>query len=170
MRYSPPNENTKPLMITILLTVMAIFSLLFAGQFQNIKWLFQLLFLCLATAAIQMFLKYVLTKFEYVCDGESLSIYKVMGRRKLCVGSLELKNSVCEIMPYSIYLENKENYSIDSVYSYTRNYKTDNVYVYIFCYSGSYTVIKLEINDQYAEYINIHINEKLKGKNENDEF
>ena len=170
MRYSPPNENIKPLMITILLTVMAVFCLLFAGQLQNVKWLFQLLFLCLATAAIQIYLKYVLTKFEYVCDGETLLIYKAMGRKKLCVGSLELKNSVCEIIPYSQYLENKEKFNISSIYSYTRNYKTENVYVYIFSYGGTEIMIKLEINEQFAEYINIHINEKLKGKNENDEF
>ncbi len=170
MRYSPENFNIKPLMITILLTVMAVFSLLFAGQMQNLKWLFQLLFLCLATAAIQIYLKYVLTKFEYVCDSENLSIYKIMGRKRLCVGSLALENSICEVIPYTDYVKNKEEYNKNLVYNYTRNFKTENVYVYIFDFNGKNITILLEISKEYAEYINIHINEKMKGELKNDEF
>lgn len=170
MRYSPQNYNTKPLMITILLTVMAVFSLIFASELQNIKWLFQLIFLCLATAAIQIYLKYVLTKFEYVCDSESLSVYKIMGRKKLCVGTLALENSVCEVMPYSEYLDKKDEFSVRQVFNYTRNFKTQDIYSYLFDFNGDNTMLMLEISKEYAQYINIHINEKLKGKNKNDEF
>lgn len=170
MRYSPQNYNAKPLMITILLTVMAVFSLIFASQMQNIKWLFQLLFLCLATAAIQIYLKYVLTEFEYVCDSESISVYKIMGRRKLCVGTLALENSLCEVIPYTEYLDKKDEFSVTQVFNYTRNFKTQDIYSYIFDFNGDKIMLLLEISNEYAQHINIHINAKLKGKRENDEF
>ena len=150
MRYSPKNENTRPLMITILLTVIAVFSILFAGHFQNLKWLFQLSFLCFATAAIQIFMKYVLTKYEYVCDDTSLF------KRKL--------ETIADFEDLRIPSR------IENILTFTRNYKTKNIYCFVYNYNYSDVMIKLEIDNLFANYVNERVENALKGKAEDENF
>ncbi len=170
MIYSPKNENTKPLLITAFLTAAAVFCFMFAGQLPNIKWLLQLLFVCFATAAIQIYMRYVLTKFEYNCDGESLYIYKSLGKKKLLTGKLELANSASYMASEKDFLESGEDYHVKSFYSYTRNYKTPDVYVYVTTIGETNYMIKIEANDEFAKYVNKNIDIALKGSKENDEI
>ena len=163
MRYSPENKNSKPLILSIFLTVIAIISLYFAGIFPEMKWLFQLSFLCFATAGIQIYLKFVLTRYEYFCDSENLSIYKILGRRRQCVGVLPISSSLCEVLPYKEYVDNKDKYLIDNILNYTRNFKADSIFSYIFNYNGRKYMVLLEISGEYADYINTYIKEKLNG-------
>lgn len=169
MTYSPNPDNTRPLFITIALTAMSVFCFLFAGHLPNFKWLLQLLFVCFATAAIQMFMKYVLTKFRYVCDGNSLFIYKALGRKELLVGKLELVNSASYLASEKAFLESNENYNIKSSYTYTRNFGTKDVFVYVTTLGESNYMIKIEADDEFAKYVNKKIDECLKGSKENDE-
>ncbi len=170
MRYSPKNENTRPLMITILLTVIAVFSILFAGHFQNLKWLFQLSFLCFATAAIQIFMKYVLTKYEYVCDDTSLSIYKIMGRRRICVGILEFSLFKRKLETIADFEDLRIPSRIENILTFTRNYKTKNIYCFVYNYNYSDVMIKLEIDNVFANYVNERVENALKGKAEDENF
>lgn len=170
MTYSPKTENLRPLMLTITLTVISVLCFMLAGYFPNIKWLLQLFFVCLATAAIQIFLKYVLTKFEYTCDDQSLYIYKSMGKRSVLVGKLELINSASYMASEKEFLQSQEDYKVKSVYNYTRNFKTPSVYVYVTTIGETNFMLKLEVNDEFARYVNKKIDESLKGYKKDDEI
>lgn len=169
MTYSPKPQNLKPLLITIILSAISVFCFVFAGSFPKFIWLFQLSFICTATAAIQILIKYVLTKFEYNCDDDSLYIYKSLGKRKLLIGKLELSSSASYMTEEKQFLESGNNYNIKSQYIYTRNYKTPNVYVYITTIGETNFMIKIEANAEFAEYVNNKIDNCLKGYKEYDE-
>lgn len=170
MKYSPENQNIKPLMITILLTVLSVLCCLFASQTANLMWLLQLGFICFATVAIQIFLKFVLTTFEYVCDEEFFYIYKTLGKKTVLVGKLELANSVSLFFKISDskQVEEYDIKKIKSIYSYTRNFQTTDIYAYVTNLGGKTALLKLELNDEFAEFANLQIKNRLKGIEQNE--
>ncbi len=168
MTYSPVNYNKKPLFITSILTALSVFCFVYAGSIPAYTWLMQLGFVIFATVAIQIFLRFVLTKFEYVCDGESLMINKSMGSRKQMVGKLELNNSASYIMTENEYKKSGEDYRVKSEYTYTRNFNSKDTYVYITTIGETNFMIKIEVNDEFATYVNNKIDGILKGHREND--
>ncbi|MBR3994015.1 MAG: hypothetical protein IKI97_01905 [Clostridia bacterium] len=170
MTYSPKPQNLKPLLITIILSAISAFCFVFAGSFPKFIWLLQLSFVCTATAAIQILLKYVLTKFEYECDDKSLYIYKSLGRKKALVGKLELISSASYMAEEKKFNESGDNYHIKSQYVYTRNYKPDNIYVYVTTIGETNFMIKIEANKEFAEFVNNKIDNCLKGYKEYDEI
>lgn len=170
MTYSPENRNRKPLLITVLITALSVFCFIYAGRFPNYTWLMQLGFIIFATTAIQIFLRYVMTSFEYCCDGESIIIYKSVGSKKQMIGKLELLNSASYMMSEKKYRECGENYNVKSKYTYTRNYKTLNNYIYITTLGETNYMITLEANENFAEYVNKKIDEIMKGQQCNDKI
>ena len=165
MTYSPKAENLRPLMLSITLSVISVMCFMLAGYFPDIKWLLQLLFVSFATVAIQILLKYVLTKFEYTCDDQSLYIYKSLGKRSVLVGKLELINSASYMAFEKDFLKAGEDYKVKSVYNYTRNYKTDRIYAYVTTIGETNFMLKLEADEKFSQYVNQKIDECLKGKN-----
>ncbi len=170
MTYSPENKNSKPLFLTMLLTSIAVFCFMYSGNYPKYVWLMQLLFVVLGTTAIQIFLKYVLTTFEYTCDDESLYIYKAVGKRKVLIGKLGLENSASYIARKKSFNDSGDDYKIKSVYVYTRNFMTENAFVYVTTMGETNYMIKIEVNDEFAKYVNCKIDEILKGTNRNDEI
>lgn len=168
MRYTPKTNNTKPLLITILLTVVAVFSLLFASQVQNIKWLFQLLFLCFATAAMQIFIKFVLTTYEYYLEENTMYIYKILGKRRLCVANFVLSsidNSIKKLTDK----KHETEFSKKEILNFVRNMDTKEIYSFIYNLYGDKYLVKLEIPEDFANMLNERI-EKAKREKENDQI
>jgi len=163
MTYSPKEDNLKPLFITIIFTILSVLCFMFSGRFTSIKWLIQLCFICFATIAIQILLKYVLTRFEYRCDGISLSVVKCVGKRSLLIAKMELINSASYIARETDFIKSGEEYNVKSTYVYTRNLMTKNVYVYVTTIGETNYMIKLEANDEFAQFVNQKIDENLKG-------
>jgi len=170
MTYSPKNENQKPLLITIILTAISVFCFVYAGHFPKITWLMQLGFVIFATTAIQIYLRFVLTQFEYCCDDEFLLIYKSVGKRKQLIGKLELINSGSYLISDKEYSENKDDYKIKSEYNYTRNFKTQNGYNYVTVIGETNFLVRIEADDEFATYVNKRIDDILKGQKNNDEI
>ena len=86
------------------------------------------------------------------------------------VAKLDLINSASYIAQEKAFLESGDNYNVKSNYTYTRNYKTQNVYIYVTTIGETNFMVKIEANDEFAEYVNRKIDEKLKGYKENEEF
>ncbi len=170
MTYSPKPKNNKPLFIAIIMFAVSAFCFLYAGRFPKYTWLMQLVFVCLATVAIQVLLRYVLTKFEYTCDNKSLYIYKSLGRKKLLVGKLELVNSASYMVSEKEFKSGGEDYKVKSAYTYIQNYKTQDVYVYITTIGETNFMIKIEASPKFSEFVNEMIDKNLKGLKENHEI
>ena len=168
MKYSPKPENVRPMMLTVFLTVVAVMCVLFAGEAQRLRWLFQLLFVCFATGAIQILLKYVLTQYEYVCDGKALAVYKSMGKKQLLVAELVLERAATTLLTDKDFKNISADYDVEATYSFVRNLKADGVYVYLDDDGGRISAVKLELSEEFAAYLNEIIESETKGKQNDD--
>lgn len=168
MKYSPNPENTRPLMLTVFLTVVAVMCVLFAGEAQRFRWLFQLLFVCFATGAIQILLKYVLTQYEYVCDEKTLAVYKSMGKMRLLVADLPLERAASKLMSDKDFKNVTADYAVEATYVFVRNLKAKDVYVYLDDDAGRISAVKLELDDAFAAYLDQMIETEMKGKQNGD--
>lgn len=170
MRYSPTNYNVRPLMISIFLTVVGITAVYAASYLVKYKWLMQLLFICFLTAAIQILLKYVLTKLEYVCKDGELLIYKSLGRKSVMVASIPLNYSESRFLTKTEFQESADTLIYSETYVYTRNLGADPVYFYVTSVTPKGALIKIECTKEYAEILNSEIDTAMKGKCEDDEI
>ena len=168
MKYSPKPENTRPLMLSVFLTVVAVMCVLFAGEAQRLRWLFQLLFVCFATGAIQILLKYVLTQYEYVCDGKALAVYKSMGKKRLLVADLPLERAASKLLTDKDFKNISDDYAVEATYVFVRNLRAEGVYVYLDDYGGRVCAVKLELSEEYAAYLDQMIETETKGKQNDD--
>ena len=166
MRYTPKINNTKPLLITILLTVIAISDLLFASQMLSLKWLFQLLFLCFATCAMQIFIKYVLTTYEYYLEENTLYIYKILGKRKLCVANFVLSNIENKLEKLSDCKSNESEFSKKEILNYVRNMQFTDIYSLTYNLYGTRYLVKLETDENFALLLNERIECAIREKDD----
>lgn len=163
MRFSPKSNSTNALILALFLSILSVISLFLGSKTNVYKWIFQLLFLCLATAAIQFLVKYVLTSYEYVCEDEKLMIYKSVGKRSSMIASLPLSFSESYLMN-KVVLKNEEGkYTISERYSFIRNLGTSELYFYISGINGKNSLIILETTKEFAEFVNNAIDSALKG-------
>lgn len=169
MRYSPNSNNVKSLMISILFTVVSVTFVLFASRLHQYKWLMQLIFICSATVAIQIFLKYVLTKMEYVCEDNNLLIYKSLGRKKVMIASIPLSYSQSLFLSIKDFEEARNEYDFSETYIYTRNLNPECVYCYVSNVTSKGELIKIECSEEFAEYVNSIITSEQKGNEYNEE-
>lgn len=170
MTYSPKKNNTPPIIIAGIFIIFSVLFFMFSAFVSKYLWVMQLCFVSFATIALQILIKYVLTTFEYSCDDKFIYIYKSLEKRKILEGKLELINSASYMLTENKFRENGEDYKIKSVYKYTRNFNTKNVYVYVTTMGETNYMIKIEVNDEFAEFVNGKIDEILKGNSENDEI
>lgn len=168
MTYSPQSKNKAPMLLSIAFAVVSVSCFFCAGYLPSATWVLQLAFVCFATVSIQILLKYVLTKYEYKCDDDSLYIYKSLGKKSLLIGKLELSNSASYIESYTDFSASEKDYKIKSIYDYTRNYKTTDVYSYITTIGETNFMIKLEVNNEFADYVNCKIDKIFQGDKTND--
>lgn len=155
-------------MLTITFTIASVLSVLFAGKFQNYKWILQLMFICFATTAIQILIKYVLTRYEYICENNCLQIYKSVGRKSIMVGKFSLSDSASYIINEKEFILRDEIYNVKSTYTFTRNYKTCNTYIYVTTIGETNYMIKMELDEEFAAYVNDKIDKTLKGTDNNE--
>ena len=163
MKFSPQSNTVKALMISIFFTVASVISLLFASKLLQYKWLMQLLFLCFATTAIQIFMKYVLTKYEYICSDGNLMIYKSLGRKKVLIADVPLKYSASMLLSAKSFENSKDEYAFSEIYVYTQNLTPVNVYCYVTNATSKGALIKIECDEEFAKYINSFIEAEKKG-------
>ncbi len=169
MRYTPKTNNTKPLLLTILLTVVAVFSLLFASQVLTTKWLFQLLFLCTATGAMQIFIKFVLTTYEYYLEENTLYIYKILGKRRLCVANFVLSNINEQIKKQSDIKASDNEFSKKQILNFVRNMDAEDVCTFIYNLYGDMYLVRLETEESFVQILNERI-EISKREKENEQI
>ncbi len=167
MKYSPECKNTFPLLLTITLTAFALVAIMAAGVLFEVKWLFQLLFICFATAALEILLRYVLTSFEYKCENGELLVNKTVGKKSTLVAKIDLAYSVTYLVPESG--EKKEEEAgtqsrIREKYNYIRNLRPDTVCSYIFTAGSIMTLVRLEASGEFVEYVNNEIDKAIEER------
>lgn len=167
MTYSPECKNTFPLLLTVTLTAFALVAIMAAGVLFEVKWLFQLLFVCFATAALEILLRYVLTSFEYACENGELSVNKTVGKKSVLVAKIDLAYSETYLVTENGKDQEaqEDNHGrIHEKYSYVRNLRPDTVCSYIFSSGSIKTLVRLEASGEFVDYVNAEIDKAIEER------
>ena len=84
------------------------------------------------------------------------------------VGKFSLSDSASYIINEKEFILRDENYNVKSTYTFTRNYKTCNTYIYVTTIGETNYMIKMELDEEFAAYVNDKIDKTLKGTDNNE--
>lgn len=155
MTFRPTLNSNKEKTLSILLAIFAIILILLSGVFNYFVGMYQLFALVLAVTAIQIYMKYVGSDYIYSAEEDTFKIYKVTGKKSICVCSLDYDMSLTQVVPFDEYTNNKDNFPKHVKYvNFTKN-MTSGVYsVYFFEFRGKITMMKFEPDIVFTDALN----------------
>ena len=151
-----PAKNNKALHIATLLLALGVVSFLISTQFPYVPFLFQLAAIILLTFGIQILQRYHLSDFKYVIDARDdgssyFNVIKIQGKREATVCSIALDKCV--------FFGNLKDYDGKTVnsFDYKQNIGTDDNHVLIYKDISGLVIVKLEIDEVYANAIDCRV-------------
>lgn len=170
MTYKPKSKTNKEKILAAITAFAAILLFASAGFVKMLPALYQISGVVLAVASVEIYMKYVGSDYIYEADDTSLKVYKVTGKKSICVCSLDYEMSETGVVSSSEYLANKEKYPKTNFnLNYAKNIAPKNYSVYFFLFKGKKSMVKFEPSDEFVAYLNEKINAALSRKNDDDE-
>lgn len=166
MTFRPKHTNKKTFVFAIATALLAIVLFALSAFVSAFNGLYQFSSLILAIVSVQIYLKYVACDYIYEAAENSFKIYKVTGKKSICLCSLSYEGSLSTVLPYNEYLKQKDNFSKCSyAVNYNKNIKPLKQYVYLFEFNSKVLLMKFEPDERFAEYLNQKINACLNTQN-----
>lgn len=155
MTFRPTLNSNKEKFLSLLLAICAVILILLSGVVKYFAGVYQLTALVLAVISIQIYMKYVGSDYIYSAEEDAFKIYKVTGKRSICVCSLDYDMSLTEVIPFGVYTKNKDDFPKSEKYvNFTKN-MTSGVYsVYFFEFRGKSTMMKFEPDIVFSDTLN----------------
>ena len=167
MKCSPTSNNKKEKILTLSMAIAAVVLYVSTAFVQRFVVLYQLSALILAVLSVELYLKYVFSNYIYEATESSLDIYKISGKKSICVASLSYEMSMTQIVSSEVYLNNKSDYPKTNFnVNYCKNLSPSEYYVYFFQFNGKNSMLKFEPDKQFAEYVNNLIAEAVTDEDE----
>jgi len=162
MRYNPLKKDNKAIVLSVMCAVFAVILFVASAFVRNFIILYQLTAIVLAIASLQIYLKYVVSEYVYEATEDDIKIYRVNGKKSICVASLSYEASKSSIMPVKDFLKNKK---ILPKYAYTVNYakniSPESYSLYLFDFNGKTVRMKFEPDDVFTSFVNTKIEKSL---------
>lgn len=167
MKYSPPGDKRPALAaFTLFLALTAVSAAMFANKSIS-PWIPQLSAVVFAVCAVQVYVKYILSEYKYAFDDRNLCIDKIVGKKIVPLGSLDLSYSLAEVMSKSEYNEKKSTLpKPDIMFNYCKTMRLRDPFVYLFEFNGKNALLTFEPNGEFVCALNAVINECLARKEE----
>ena len=167
MRSSPKSNNKKEKALSLVMAVVAVVLYVLTSVVHRFVVLYQLSALILAVLSVEIYLKYVFSNYIYEATETSLDIYKVSGKKNICVASLSYEMSITQIVSSEKYLNNKSEYPKTNFdVNYCKNINPENYFVYFFEFNGKKSMMKFEPDCEFVEYVNNLIAEAVTDEDE----
>ena len=167
MKSSPKSNNKKEKILTLSMAIAAIVLYVSTAFVQRFVVLYQLSALILAVLSVELYLKYVFSNYIYEATETSLDIYKISGKKSICVASLSYEMSMTQIVSSDLYLKDKSDYPKTNFnVNYCKNLFPSEYYVYFFQFNGKNSMLKFEPDKQFVEYVNNLIAEAVTDEDE----
>ncbi len=167
MTYRPKSKSNKEKILAVTAAATAILLFAISGFVNSFSGLYQLSAIIFAITSIEMYMKYVGSDYVYEATESSLKIYKITGKKSICVCSLDYEMSLSLVVSSKEYLANKEKYPKTNFnVNYAKNLSPENYSVYFFWFNDKKCMAKFEPDDVFTQYVNEKINKALSEKEE----
>ena len=154
----PPMKNKRPHAVCLLCGLGVALALMMSFQVKSFLWFFQLIAFVFAIAGIQVFIRYLASDFVYELSENNFNIYRVQGKKRVCLCSLDLTQSMSKVMPQKEYLRDKNTYGRpEMALNYCKNMSADSVYYYFFSFRDRRTMLVFEPSEEFADAMNARI-------------
>ncbi len=162
MRYNPLKKDNKAVTLTVISAVFAVILFATSAFVNSFVLLYQASALVLAVVSLQIYLKYVASDYVYEATDTDLKIYRVNGKKSICVASLSYECSKSSVMTEKYFFENRKSLP---KYSYTVNYAKNiapkTYSLYLFDFNGKTVRMKFEPDDVFTAFVNSKIENSL---------
>lgn len=166
MTYRPKNISNKEKILALVTAAAAIVLFVVGGFTEYFPGLYQISAIIMGIVSIELYMKYVGSDYVYEASENSLRIYKITGKKSICVCSLDYEMSLSEIVTADKYLEEKSKYpKYDFNVNYCKNLSPDKYCVYFFWFKEKRCMAKFEPDEVFVQYVN----EKIRAALENAE-
>ena len=151
MTFEPRSKNTPEKILSLITAILSIVLFGASGVVQRFSGIYQITAFVFAILAIQIYLKYVYSRYVYKATEDSLQIYKITGKKSICVASLSYAASKSRVMN----LESKNTFPKTNFnVNYCKNLLPKQYSVYFFEFNGKKSMMKFEPDNEFVCYVN----------------
>lgn len=155
MTFEPRSKNTPEKILSLITAILSIVLFGASGVVQRFSGIYQITAFVFAILAIQIYLKYVYSRYVYKATEDSLQIYKITGKKSICVASLDYEMSISQVISYEKYLESKNTFPKTNFnVNYCKNLFPKQYSVYFFEFNGKKSMMKFEPDNEFVCYVN----------------
>ena len=104
MTYQPNSKNTPEKVLSLSMAILAVVLFSSSGFVEKFSGMYQITAFVFAIVSIQIYLKYVFSNYIYKATEDSLQVYKVTGKKSICVASLDYEMSMSQIINSEKYI------------------------------------------------------------------
>lgn len=167
MTYRPASNSKTAKSICCIGAATAVILFFASSYVSRFAFVYQLTALMFAVVCVEMYIKYVGSDYVYEATDKSLKIYKVTGKKSLCVCSLSYEASLSRVISSDEYLSHKDKYPKTNFnVNYAKNLAPNNYSVYFFEFNGKKSMMKFEPDKIFTDYVNEKIDNAMKNKDE----
>lgn len=155
MTFQPKLKGKKEKVLAFLCAAAAVTLILLSGIVNRFGGLYQISAIVLGVISIEIYLKYVGSNYVYEAADDAFKIYRITGKRSICVSSLDYEMSLSYVVSKHEYNENKDKFpSYNFNVNLCKNLSPEEYCVYFFEFSGKKSMLKFEPDDAFIDYIN----------------
>lgn len=165
-----PKETSKAARLTAFIAVALAAGLFYASAVvKNYPFAYQFAAIVLMIAGVEVLVKYVLSDHVYEAADKDLKIYRVMGKKSVCIASLAYEESLCEVVASNDYQAKKDRFpKTQIVVNACKNVFPQSYSLYFFNFNGRNAVLKFEPDALFAAYLDDKIRAALAAKEDED--
>ncbi len=162
MTYRPLQKDKTAVMLSLIFAFACIFLFYFSTVFAAHPLIFQIAALAFAVFSLQIYLKYVYANYVYEACENDLKIYRISGKKSICVCSLSYEESIGKVVS-SEYFENhkKDMPKAKISTNFCKNIFPKVYYLYYFNFNSKTASLKFEPDAQFADYMNAKIDDAM---------
>ena len=164
MKYSPEGDKRRALTACLIMLALTALSVALSAGKVFAPWISQLAMVVFAVCALQIYLKYILSDYVYAFNHTQFCIDKIVGKRIVPLGALDLTMSISHVMKMSEYKEISDEFpKVEMRLGYCKTMGLKDPYVYIFKFNDKVAMLCFEPSDKFASALNFAIDYAKKG-------
>ncbi len=155
MTYRPSSNSPKAKRLSVLFAVGAIALFAASAFVSSYEIVYQITAIVFAVIFVELYYKYVASDYVYQLEGGCLKVHRVTGKKTVCVCSLDLEESITQVIKSDEYLKDKKaypkaNYNVN----FAKNLAPKEYYVYFFNFNEKKSMMKFEPDKIFADAVN----------------
>lgn len=160
MTYRPHSVDRKAPLFAALCALFAVASFSFSAHVSHAALVYQLAALVLAVTALEVYLKYVACDYLYKAGENELMVYRITGKKSICVCSLSYEESVSNVVDAAHVSKNSAQFPrYRLAVNACKNLFPKEYALYYFNFNGKVARLKFEPDADFIRHVNQKIHE-----------